>query len=81
MKFVAFDSPIGQEQFRFPRSKKKRIRNKWAKQQKNFRNTFLKELRFDVVSGTVFGTSAMIAKLKAELEKIQPSHFSWMSFT
>ena len=25
------------EQFRFPRSKKKRIRNKWKKQRKNFR--------------------------------------------
>lgn len=32
-----FTDPGMVEQFRFPRSKGKRIRNKWKKQQKNFR--------------------------------------------
>lgn len=38
IKLVADPWMFDRVQFRFPRSKKKRIRKKWAKDQKNYKN-------------------------------------------
>ena len=39
IQFISEPSMVDRYQFRFPRSKKRRIRKKWAKRAKNFRST------------------------------------------
>jgi hypothetical protein len=62
---------ISQEQFqyRFPKSKKKRIRNKWAKQSKNFK---FKEIHKMVVIGNnVYLSAKKIQEIKKKFESNQ----------
>jgi hypothetical protein len=58
------DTPVGREQFRFPRTKKWRIRKKWAKRPGNFRNVFLQNPIVDAKNRRIFCTSKMFEQLK-----------------
>lgn len=66
------------EQFRFPRSKKKRIRNKWAKRACNFRPA--REMYMDAM-GNVYVHESMMGRLICELTtpRITPMPPDWPS--
>ena len=54
-------------QFRFPRSKKRRIRRKWAKRPENY-----KTVPWDkawLIGGTVYMHPIMVEKLKREIDR------------
>lgn len=59
--------PIGRKQIHFPQSKKRRIRKKWAKQPKNFKNVFQEQLLVDSVNRRIIGTSRMIEQMRQSL--------------
>lgn len=61
------DRPIGRKQIRFPKSKKRRIRKKWTKQPKNFKNVFQGQLLVDHVNRRIIGTSRMIDEMRQAL--------------
>lgn len=51
-----------QEQFRFPRSKKKRIRTKWAKRPENWRPAH--QVYWDALTGNAYAHPQLIADLR-----------------
>jgi hypothetical protein len=53
---------VEHRQFRFPRSKRKRIRQKWAKNQRNWRTTHVPQAR--IVGTTILAHPAVIASLQ-----------------
>lgn len=55
-----------QEQFRFPRSKKKRIRTKWAKRPENWRPAH--QVYWDALTGNAYAHPQLIDKLEATAE-------------
>lgn len=55
-------------QFRFPKSKKRRIRKKWAKRPENSRPC--DQLIVDKVNGIIYGSSENINKLKRQCEEL-----------
>jgi hypothetical protein len=61
---IIYDKPIGQKQFRFPRSKKKRIRIKWQKRPSNYKPIFLEQALVDQRNKTITCTSRMAEKLR-----------------
>ena len=58
------DHPIGKEQFKFPRSKRFRIRKKWAKRPVNFRPIFMRDALIDHSHKVIICTSRMAASLR-----------------
>jgi hypothetical protein len=58
------DRPIGQRQIRFPRTKKRRIRKKWAKRPQNNEPVFLEKPLIDHSHKTIICTSRMAAQLR-----------------
>jgi hypothetical protein len=58
------------EQFRFPRSGKRRIRNKWANRERNYRYT---PMAFRAPENTIYCHPSIAERLRSELlEKGQP---------
>lgn len=64
MKIIIHDGPIGKEQFRFPRTKNRRIRKKWSARDTCWRNTFLKQPIFDQDRNALICTARMAAQLR-----------------
>lgn len=52
------------EQYRFPRSKKKRIRNKWAKRERNYKYT---PMAYRAPENTIYCHPSIAARLRAEI--------------
>ena len=63
-KIIIHDSPIGQKQFRFPRSKKQRIRIKWQKRPSSYKPTFLEQPLVNKISKSIICTSRMAEELR-----------------
>lgn len=63
-------------QYRFPRSKKKRIRKKWAKREGNFRYITSDggQVILDRENGCLFITATDYARLKAKLDNSILTH-------
>lgn len=59
------------EQFRFPRSKKKRIRNKWAKRERNYKYT---PMAFRGPENSIYCHPSIAARLRASLPNEEVSH-------
>lgn len=57
------------QQVRFPRSKKRRMRKKWAKQRRNF--GFAPSPRIYRIGDTIIGHPEVIAKIKRKLKKVK----------
>jgi hypothetical protein len=57
------------EQFRFPRSKKKRIRKKWAKQNKNYRSWRTQKPMACKMNGVLIMNSLALDELKSAAVK------------
>ena len=56
------------QQFRFPRSKRRRIRTKWANRERNFRHLPDPNVYVMEQQGAMVGHPATIAKLRRELD-------------
>ena len=54
------------EQYRFPRSKKRRMRRKWAKQKRNYRDVPLSPCR---VGNTIYMHPITFAELKRQTKR------------
>lgn len=61
---IIHDRPIGQKQVRFPKTKKKRIRKKWASRPQNFKPVFLAQPLIDHASKRIICTSRMAEQLR-----------------
>jgi hypothetical protein len=61
------DRPISQEQFRFPRTKRRRIRRKWEKRPANFRPVFLKTPLLDEARRIIICNARHAEMLRREL--------------
>lgn len=68
-QIIIYDKPISQVQNRFPRTKKKRIRKKWAKRPENFKNVFLESMLMDHSTKTIICTSRMAEALRRQLAR------------
>jgi hypothetical protein len=64
---VIYDLPVGQKQFRFPKTKKKRIRKKWAKRPENFKNFFMEQPMVDTINRRIICTSRMAEQLRCAI--------------
>lgn len=59
------------EQFRFPRSKRKRIRKKWAKDRRNWRSRHVPwETFYHFRDGTIAAHPKMIVEMQRAIEKV-----------
>jgi hypothetical protein len=67
--FKIIESTAMIEQFRFPKSRKKRIRKKWAKRPQNWRPDLKKTY---VMGDTVICHPILAAKLRAHLANTKP---------
>jgi hypothetical protein len=61
---IIHDLPIGRKQIRFPKTKKWRIRKKWAKRPENFKNLFMDQPMMDTINRRIICTSRMAAQLR-----------------
>jgi hypothetical protein len=66
-KIFINNSPIGHKQFRFPRSKKKRIRKKWSKRPQNYKPVYIEGVLMDQVRRVVYCTSAAAEALRKSI--------------
>lgn len=66
-----FDHPTGYVQWRFPRTKKRRIRKKWAKRKENLKPEFLKDAMIHEASKSIICTSIQLAAIQRQLGYIQ----------
>lgn len=78
--FIENDQMVVQTQCKFPRSKKKRIQRKWAKQSKYWvtypdPNVLVMENK-----GIIVGHPCTLRALKASLPKVQPTELPYQSF-
>mgnify|MGYP001807316837 CR=1 FL=1 len=73
---IVHDGPIGHVQFRFPRTKRRRIRRKWAKRQANLRPVFLGQPLLDQTNRRIICTSRMAAMLRRELTSLMQGNLS-----
>ena len=64
---VIHDKPVGRQQIRFPKSKKKRIRKKWAKRPWNYKPLFLAEPLMYADLRKVICTSKQFEQMKRQL--------------
>lgn len=61
---IIHDRPIGRKQIRFPKTKKKRIRKKWAKRPENFKNLFMEQPMMDTINRRIICTSRIVEQLR-----------------
>lgn len=61
---IIHDQPIGRKQVRFPKTKRKRIRKKWAKRPQNFKNLFLEQPMMDTINRKIICTSRIAEQLR-----------------
>ncbi len=67
-----YEIPTMVIQFRVPKTKRKRVRKKWANDPKNFKPN--PSLYTSVINGDIMGHPATIAGLKREIERGQHEH-------
>jgi hypothetical protein len=62
VEIVGVSAMVRPEQFRFPRSKKKRIRTKWEKRSENWRAVPLDH--FIQIGAALYGHPSLVARFK-----------------
>lgn len=61
------ESPFMVEQFRFPKSRKKRIRNKWAKRPENWRPNLKTTY---IIGNNIFAHPVLAQKLREKINNL-----------
>mgnify|MGYP003403368713 CR=1 FL=1 len=69
---IVHDQPTGTKQVRFPKTKGRRIRKKWAKRPQNFKHTYLEQPLIDESRRAIICTTHMLKQLKAQLNNPTP---------
>ncbi len=72
LKFIESVFACNRIQFRFPRSKKKRIQNKWSKRDENYKNV----PEMFKLGDTIYGHPTLINKIKGEFKEEQNDYGS-----
>lgn len=66
-KIFINNSPIDHKQFRFPRSRKRRIRKKWSKRLENYKPVYIEGVLMDQARRVIYCTSATVEKLRQSI--------------
>lgn len=75
MQIIESTSLTTTTQFRFPKSKRRRIRKKWSKNPKNFRT--VPRTDFFLYNGAIICHPKMARRLRTTLQNLQENVDSW----
>ena len=69
LRLVSNPQMCDHKQVRFPRSKKRRIRRKWAKNQKNWKD--IPQSNYYICNGSIIAHPEIIEQLKEQLKDVR----------